>query len=737
MNEIILPGCTPTPLANYLKALGVLRILGEQKDSEIRTRWQGEAFVINTQLACDELLHFFLNEYIPTPVIAPWNGGSGFYYQEGKLKEKDPVTGKRIKTGIRNQPTSATKTVDKILQGKAERFRKYRFVLSSTKSVLNNLGYTEAPKENEKLSLIQNLRGRLPEEVVSVIDTGVVLTMEKASYPSLVGTGWNDGNLDFTNNFMQRLTELFDSESGKPNTISPLLLDGALFGGSTPFMASSAVGQFSPGGVGGPNATAGYEGDSLVNPWDFVLMIEGALLFAAAATRRMESVGPQSLSYPFTVRATGSGSGGTAFKDEENARAEMWLPLWSVPAGYAEIRALMSEGRATLGRQMVRDGLDFSRAIAALAVDRGIDSFQRFAFLMRSGKAYLATPLNRFEVQRNSSAGVVSDLDKDRGWLRRLRSAARREEMPERFKSLVRQLEDAIFSLNQKKDCPEYVQQALMLLGEIQHLCGESPKVRDALRTPVPHLSEQWVRQADDGSAEFRLAKALAGLNIRENNKRLTMLMYVSPVAAEGPAWHAESRSAVWGNRDLARNLLNVLSRLTLDAEREGFQDKPLFSPSRSGIDDVAAFLNRSVDDQKIARLICGLALTHIPMHVDGPNDKGMLLPASYAMLKPLFAPDKWLRGIGVLRGDQHLPLPSGLIRRITNPATFDSGLRLARSRLRASGLGELPGIPSSQGLDISRLAASLLIPVNDDGLKTLCSKIGIQKNKQESEPVN
>jgi CRISPR-associated protein Csx17 len=32
MNEIILAGCTPTPLANYLKALGVFRLVAEQKD---------------------------------------------------------------------------------------------------------------------------------------------------------------------------------------------------------------------------------------------------------------------------------------------------------------------------------------------------------------------------------------------------------------------------------------------------------------------------------------------------------------------------------------------------------------------------------------------------------------------------------------------------------------------------------------------------------------------------------
>ena len=40
---------------------------------------------------------------------------------------------------------------------------------------------------------------------------GVVLDEKgEPKYPSLLGTGGNDGNLDFTNNAMQRLGELFD-----------------------------------------------------------------------------------------------------------------------------------------------------------------------------------------------------------------------------------------------------------------------------------------------------------------------------------------------------------------------------------------------------------------------------------------------------------------------------------------------------------------------------------------------
>ena len=104
LNEIVLSGCTPTPLANYLKALGVLRLLST-RHPETRARWRGDKLVLHTSLSRDGLERFFLDEYEPTPVMAPWNGGSGFYFRERKSNERDPNPGKKLKLGIRDQPT--------------------------------------------------------------------------------------------------------------------------------------------------------------------------------------------------------------------------------------------------------------------------------------------------------------------------------------------------------------------------------------------------------------------------------------------------------------------------------------------------------------------------------------------------------------------------------------------------------------------------------------------------------
>lgn len=74
-----LDGCAPTPLAHYLKALGVLRLVAEQADHDARAWWEGDSFRLATRLNHDELGSFFLRDYEPTPLISPWNKGAGFY----------------------------------------------------------------------------------------------------------------------------------------------------------------------------------------------------------------------------------------------------------------------------------------------------------------------------------------------------------------------------------------------------------------------------------------------------------------------------------------------------------------------------------------------------------------------------------------------------------------------------------------------------------------------------------
>jgi len=216
---------------------------------------------------------------------------------------------------------------------------------------------------------------------------------------------------------------VMDPATGEPTAESARWLRAALFGSAAPGLAIRApVGQFFPGAAGGANATSGFDAPSAVNPWDFILMIEGALLFAAASVKRMESSDDGALVYPFCVRQAGVGYASAAETDEVEARCEMWLPLWDKPTTLAELRAIFSEGRAQVRGRNARRGVDFAQAAVTLGVDRGIAAFQRYGFQVRNGLAYFATPLERVIVRRNARVDLLADIEQF-STLRRLHSA--------------------------------------------------------------------------------------------------------------------------------------------------------------------------------------------------------------------------------------------------------------------------------------------------------------------------
>ena len=74
-----LDGCAPAPLAHYLKALGILRLVAEQADSGARGWWDEDRFRLATKLTREQLEAFFLHDYQPTPLVSPWNKGAGFF----------------------------------------------------------------------------------------------------------------------------------------------------------------------------------------------------------------------------------------------------------------------------------------------------------------------------------------------------------------------------------------------------------------------------------------------------------------------------------------------------------------------------------------------------------------------------------------------------------------------------------------------------------------------------------
>src|SRR5680860_509024 len=445
-HSLVLAGCSPTPLASYLKALGVLRLVAEQVDSDARGHWAQNRFVLVTSLSVRELIEFFQRDYEPTPLVAPWGARSGFFSGPSEKTARD-----------------ALKAIE---ESPSRRLQSFRDGIVLTRSLLKEFGFSAKAKDEEgKLRLLRVCRAYYPEHMLAWLDTCYVLTEDTRRFPPLLGTGGNEGSGSYVSGFAQQVVACLIDRT-QDHGLSP-----ALFG--TPgvkVMSGQTPGQFAPDAAGGYNAGTGFQRRVLMNPWDYLLCLEGTLLFASAATRRLESLERGELSYPFTVHVTASGTGGVTLADEAKARerAELWAPLWERSIGYEELKSLLAEGRATLGRRKPKDGLDFVRAVSSLGVDRGISEFQRYGFFQRYGDNVFAVPMGRIPVVRNPATELIDQLERNQ-FLDRFRQFAR--SASHHAQSMTRRLEDAIFRLMQyataPKQRPAHVQAVIEALGDI------------------------------------------------------------------------------------------------------------------------------------------------------------------------------------------------------------------------------------------------------------------------------
>ena len=584
-----LGGCSPQPLGAYLKALGALRLVAEQADPDAEGYWQDDVFFIRSSLDEAALMRFLVEEYLPTSVMAPWNGGSGFYPKDNSI------------------------AIDWIRKSGSDRFAHYRAAIHIADGIVAQYG--DKPSKDQKEGFLQECRAKLPDETLDWLDAAFVLGTETPKYPPLLGTGGNDGRLEFTNNFMQRLMDVIDSD-GQPTPGSPAWLRSSLFGDLAPGqLRGQPIGQFNPSGAGGPNSSSDFEGGSLVNPWDYLLMIEGSLLFACGIVKRGESNLNGELSYPFSVRASGAGYGTASKNEEKSTRAELWVPIWSAPVNYRALRSLFSEGRSNVERRRARDGTDFVRAVATLGVDRGIDSFQRFGFLERNGRAYFAVPLGRFMVRRNPQADLLASID---GWLARFRSRAEDKEAPASVRRVVTNLDNAIIQLCTEENA-QSVQSMLITLGECERVLGVSSKwTKENHIPPIPPLRADWFLKGDDGTPEYRIAASVALLSRSFVHDGVTTIipirsMVESAVIARrnrytDVRWSDEGRSPII--EDDAVKLFNELMNNGLkDHLKQGAEGYANDSPIKASAQDVLHFLSGGLDDGRIVKLFRGLVL--------------------------------------------------------------------------------------------------------------------------------
>ena len=360
-------------------------------------------------------------------------------------------------------------------------------------------------------------------------------------------------------------------------------------------------------------------------------------------------------------------------------------------------------------------------------------------------------------------------------------------------RNVVKQFEDALFALADTPSPAMRIQRALVALGEVCKWLAVSRKGREAVGAPPPTMSRDWIRMADDGSPEFRVAAALAGLGLAPMERRddsktettsgnkdaadvgvgaedqdtprarswtaLPMAAHFIPIDEDRffdgqrlrtrRAWSSDEAPpvVVWGAGGLVSNMIAALERRLVEAAIRGLEDKPLAGAVPVRLADVGAFLSGDFDDTRCAALLAGMIWVR-PAWLSMKTSSNADVPPSHSHTVRLCRPQAdfhprtgSLHRVHALAETAQMPIPPGLVARLRTGGgsrdgrATDAVVRAALARARASGLpspfesGRAGGRIGAEGgrigagLRADRLAAALLVPIDDHALKILVER--------------
>ena len=575
--------------------------------------------------------------------------------------------------------------------------------------------------DNKRKDAVLGLcRSEFPETAVAWLDATAALGQDgETAVSRLLGTGGNFGRQDLSATYLARLLSVLHNQR------SADWLRAALTGAEDVPYLRNVVGQFDPGRAGGIQSSPWEKADDsgFVNPWAFLLTLEGTLLFATAIVRRhgadyQGGAAGQRNAVPFQVR--GSTAGYAAAAAGENPLAELWTPEWAQPAGIVELEHLFGEGRVEWGGHPARTGLDFARAVTTLGVDRGLTAFERHLFVDRLGQNPLAVPAGRVEVGDRPIVGALDGLD---GWLDRLRW----DRAPATVDDRRRELESALFALARSGGDQRFVE-VIVSLGRCHDAVARSGTARERANPLLLGRGQavlEALKPAVATDVDLRIALAVAtaqdhGKGIAGEPLRGTLREFLTPVNAgrwtDRPAGAAVGLVARLAEAARRRAFPGANAEIGTDVVPSVGGPRLAFTAGlRLDSGDAAALVHRRFDEGRCTALVSGLqCFDWPPMHeilhatiaaaaIPDPA-VDMLLP--FTCTEPLTLPgEDGVRRQVLMRPDSTWPVLLGAGR-------IGQVLQDAARRLRISGVRCVvePGeVDPTMGI---ALAALLVVPV-------------------------
>ncbi|MDQ7821224.1 MAG: type I-U CRISPR-associated protein Csx17 [Candidatus Eremiobacteraeota bacterium] len=692
MMTVDLPGCKLEPFSSFFKSLGIFRILSEQVSDQIRGYWKEGIFRLEMSQNIN-IIDFFIDKYKPSPILSPWNMGSGFYPYDAK-----GVPGNR----------ECVKSLNQISNSADPRVREY---CETIEDIRRLPGFNEKLKcsgdkdKAYKSRLIQQCRNSLGENFLKWLDTAVIIDSSgELSFPPVMGSGGNDGNSEFSSLFMQMIHWLILDPKNCQKSMN--LLDNSFYGKPCEDFQKYPIGFLYPGRAGGPNQGNRIVTENIpINPWEYVLAIEGVLCWNGSLSRRFASTGSISARSPFTV--SNGAFGFSSASDDEKSRGEIWLPVWKNPVTLIEFIHFISEGRAELKSKRVRSAMQFAEAVSSLGTDRGVGSFARYALLERRGNAYVTVPAGVISVKERTHNDLVREFDPVFRQFRKTENTT--------LLSHLKMLREKIYQMLMRGNASAVID-AFTVLGRINKVLSIQDHKQNSIN-PIYSLTSRWIEAADDGSVELRIAAALASIQTEEKLGSLSAYLYgVDPINAY--QWNKSSGKVSWKGSNFSRRLSYVLMRRMVDAARENAERNPLSSAVCLSARDVMAFIMNLCSDSLIEDLLFAcfsikdIRFMKTPERWKKPVYQ---LPVSgeYKLLKKLFLP---YIPFSISGKKQTIKPEEGIIPKLLANRISDA-CRTAQRRLFSSGLNP-PDVIFPDHCNGGRLAASMLIPVKTADLE-------------------
>jgi CRISPR-associated protein Csx17 len=404
------------------------------------------------------------------------------------------------------------------------------------------------------------------------------------------------------------------------------------------------------------------------------------------------------------------------------------MPIWEQPLGIGELKSLLAEGRAQVGKEQAARPIDMARAIASLGVAKGITSFQRFAYLERNGQARLAVPLSRVSVTERPRARLVDDLA---GWMVRLQRLCHDKGSPGRIALVERVLSDAVFDALTHDDTPGRWQAVLKAAVAVEQLQAVGTAIKAG---PIPRLTPEWVAACDDGSPEFRLALALgsASAGRRQDPLRHHWL----PLKPGAQAFNknddrlAHDVRVVAHGREAVADLLAVLVRRCIEGEKQSRHPAIIAGwGTEATLPDLAAWVAGEVD---VAHC---LSLARAFMALDWQRWDAKKHGYKHAGLGDARPPEAWMQlrlcALPWPIGERDIAMDPGILLRL-EVGDLDGALHIAAHRLQAHGIRPLVKNVLGGGALARLWGSALAFPVSQATAATLIETLQPQ-NKELS----